>query len=361
MAAVCAAGVVSAHACGGSPTTPGQPSPPPDAPVVHSVVPASGPVSGGTAVTIRGARFAAGATVAIGGRAAPEVVVQNAETITAVTPPGLAAGTVAVTVQVGSRSGSLPSGFNYHGAFQNAAPIVQSITAQGRRPGQPAAFADVGEEIDVTAEVEDAETPPDQLVYEWRACGGDFNGTGRRVTWRAPAGGTFPRDCQIDVTVIERFQEAGASGEHRVTRTTSMRLHDSPKEIGGLALEFLTEFSNSDNAPETTIRNFSDSCPGKAAELEDVIRNRENYTITSHTLGTPEVTVQFGGVCGFRARRADACVAIPVQWRSTVKATGGTEVTVGTSYLTAIYQASRWWLCDSEFDGSSTTGALFVR
>ena len=75
--------------------------------------PNSGSTAGGTAVTITGTNFAAGATVTFGGTAATNVVVVNSTTITATTPAG-SAGAVTVTVtKVGGQSGSLTNGFTY--------------------------------------------------------------------------------------------------------------------------------------------------------------------------------------------------------------------------------------------------------
>ena len=58
------------------------------APTVSSVSPNSGPVAGGTAVTITGTNFAAGATVKFGATAATNVVVVSSTSITATTPAG---------------------------------------------------------------------------------------------------------------------------------------------------------------------------------------------------------------------------------------------------------------------------------
>ena len=66
-------------------------------PTVSSVSPNSGSTAGGTAVTITGTNFAAGATVTFGSTAATNVVVVNSTTITATTPAG-SAGAVTVTV-----------------------------------------------------------------------------------------------------------------------------------------------------------------------------------------------------------------------------------------------------------------------
>jgi len=96
------------------------PNPPP---TVSSVTPNSGPVGGGTAVTIAGTNFVSGATVTLGGTAATNVVVVSATQITA-TAPAHAAGAVTVTVtNPDTQSGSLSSGFTYV-----AAPTVSSVT-----------------------------------------------------------------------------------------------------------------------------------------------------------------------------------------------------------------------------------------
>ena len=76
------------------------------APTVTSVSPNSGTTAGGTAVTITGTNFAAGATVTFGSTAATNVVVVSGTQITATTPAG-SAGAVTVTVSnPGGQSGA---------------------------------------------------------------------------------------------------------------------------------------------------------------------------------------------------------------------------------------------------------------
>ncbi len=81
-------------------------------PTVSSVSPNGGSTAGGTAVTITGTNFAAGATVTFGGTAATNVAVVNSTTITATTPAA-SPGAVTVTVMVNGQSGSLANGFTY--------------------------------------------------------------------------------------------------------------------------------------------------------------------------------------------------------------------------------------------------------
>ena len=97
----------------------------PNAPTVVTVTPNTGPATGGTAVTIAGSNFAAGATVKFGTSAATNVVVVSPASITCVTPAGTA-GTVGVSVISGGSTGLLPNGFSY----QNPVPVLASISPQ---------------------------------------------------------------------------------------------------------------------------------------------------------------------------------------------------------------------------------------
>ncbi len=83
-------------------------------PGLNSVFPSSGPVSGGTAVTLTGAGFVAGARVRFGGVEATGVVVTAPNAATAVTPARGAAGTVSVQViNPDGQSATLANGFAY--------------------------------------------------------------------------------------------------------------------------------------------------------------------------------------------------------------------------------------------------------
>ena len=93
------------------------------APTVSSVSPISGPLAGGTAVTITGTNFSAGATVTFGSAAASNVVVVSGTQITATTPAG-STGAVTVTVtEPGALSGSLTNAFTYNGV-----PTVSTVS-----------------------------------------------------------------------------------------------------------------------------------------------------------------------------------------------------------------------------------------
>lgn len=352
------AGLAAACGGGGGPI-----QPTPIVPSVSAISPNSGTTLGGTAITITGANFAAGATVSVGGAAATNVVVASATSITAVTA-ARGAGSVEVTVTVNGRAGSLPNAFTYVAPQQinNDPPVIQSVTALGLKPNEPPNFADLGEEIAVSATVIDKESAADRLVYEWTGTDGAFSGSGPSVRWRAPASGATPFIANLKLTVVDRFQTTDGSGlpitfEHRVERPFTVKVHDSVKEVGGMATLFLENFSKSSVSVDEVMKDFLVGCYGTASERADVVRNRENFVITAYSIGPPSVTVNFGGRCPYDNRAGDACSMSQVRWESTRLATGAKEVVEGRDQVAAVYREARWWLCDSAFDGKLVQGA----
>ena len=350
-----------AVACGGS--SPG-PGPIPTIPSVLSVSPNSGTTLGGTAITVTGANFAAGIQVTVGGAAATNVIVTSSTTLTATTPTR-PAGTVEVTVTLEGQSGSLPAAFTYIAPSQvtNEPPVIQSITARGVKPNEPQNFADLSEEIVVTGTATDAEATPDRLVYEWSGTDGTFSGTGPSVKWTAPASGATPFVANLKLTVVVRFQTTDGSGlpitfEHRVEKTFAVKVHDSIREVGGMATLFLENFSKSSVAPAVVMQDFLVGCYGTAEELQDVIDNRNEFTITSSNVGPAAVTLNFGGKCAYLNRSGDACSNSSVRWSSIEKETGKTGTAEGIDQVAAVYRNARWWLCDSKFDAKDSIGSL---
>ena len=244
----------------------------------------------------------------------------------------------------------------------NAVPIIESITVRGIRPNQPANLADVSETINVTAVVRDDETAVEQLQYNWTATAGSFAGSGARVTWQAPAEAATPTNVTLSLEVVERY---GSSFEHRVSRTADVRLHNSIKEVGDMARQFLTDFSTTSLKDwRTVMRNFKESaCPPSsefADERDQVENHYTNFTMHSYNVGAATVTRNFGGSC-FAGLKGDACASVPVTWDSTDKRNNVRRTTRGTDHLTAAYSTtdSRWWLCSSRFTDSNSFGHSF--
>ena len=230
----------------------------------------------------------------------------------------------------------------------NQAPVIESIAFASER-------AEVDTEIAVTAVVRDAETAVEQLRFEWRADTGTFSGEGAAVRWR-PAKGSVatPADVTVRLTITEVYGVADANGvrpQHVVNGTSpAVRLHDSVQEVTDLASTFLADFTNSSMSPEATVRNFTDSCSGKQAELEDVRKNREHYRIIQSKRSISGVA--------FNAQRTRADVTAPCEFTSTVIkchpeipncVVNMTTFAAGICAIEARYESRRWWLCDSRF------------
>lgn len=249
----------------------------------------------------------------------------------------------------------------------NTAPVIEALTVRVPRAGAPANFADVSDRLEVTATVTDAETAASQLTYNWSAPLGVFSGTGASVTWQAPATTDAPRDVTLTLEVVERY---GASQEHRVTRTAQVRLHDTAREVGDQARTFLDRFSQPQNIRDwrVVMADFSPAaCPDPGdveSERLDVEAHIANFVMNNYTIGAARVTISFGSACSVPQRqplRGDACVVVPVVWDSTNQTTRVRAVSAGDDYLSAAYSRTdrRWYLCASQFIGTSTAGHAF--
>jgi hypothetical protein len=235
----------------------------------------------------------------------------------------------------------------------NTAPVVRSVTAS-------AAQVEAGQELTVTAAVEDAETPVDQLRYTWMAdpAGGSFEGDGRVVRWRAPATGPVPSDYVLRVTVLDGPLIASGA-------TSSIRVNDGLREMRQLTETFLADFSDSNKSAEVCVRNFTNSCPGKQEELADIQRNRQTFTILSsnYRIDSVEMNANPFFCTGPGGPSSCARVIAPARWVSLNRTNNRIEEVRGDAWLTGIYENRQWWLCDSRFFGSpsATLNGRFLR
>jgi hypothetical protein len=240
------------------------------------------------------------------------------------------------------------------GPSVNLAPVIESITLSSDK-------VEVDSEITLTANVTDAETPIEQLKFEWKAPAGSFTGEGATVRWRAPKDIKTPADYTITLTVTEVYGAPNGSGvrPQNVSNATAppVRVHNSNKELGELSIQFLSDFANSSIPASTCVRDFSDSCRGKAEERSDIESNRVHFDILSSSLTLRSVSVASNGLaanmtvaCSFTSRIKvcdpgdKACVL------------GDVGTARGDCILTGKYEDRRWWLCDSHFIGKLAAG-----
>lgn len=85
---------------------------PADPPTINSVMPNSGPTSGGTTITILGVALTGTTAVSVNGNAATSVTVVNDNFVTAVTPPG-AAGPAWVQLTTATGTATISGAFTY--------------------------------------------------------------------------------------------------------------------------------------------------------------------------------------------------------------------------------------------------------
>jgi hypothetical protein len=243
----------------------------------------------------------------------------------------------------------------------NAPPEIRSLSASDTR-----AEADVP--ITLTAVVEDAETPAANLIYAWSADVGTFSGSGATVTWVAGQSVATPADVVLTLTVTERYTSGTVPAEHRVSRTTSVRLHNSPRELRELSLRFLGDFANSRISPEQCVSEFTDTCTGKRDELSDIQGNRHDFDIlgstlrpTSVAIASNRVTATVHTACSFTSRvitREPVTEGCRLPGSCPYLSVGTTS---GDCVTTNVYERGRWWLCTSSYHSDNAALSPFER
>jgi hypothetical protein len=233
----------------------------------------------------------------------------------------------------------------------NRPPTIVSVVPSADR-------IEAGVELEVVATVTDAETPVEQLTYNWSAmpAGGVFTGTGARVRWRAPSGAMSPDTYRVALTVSEQYMSQGQLLTNTVSSASSdIHYNDSIAEITGIAAQFYRDFGTYSVSAAECVRNFSNSCSGKAEELRDIQdnRNRTDFRIVGSTLlGSPSVSL---GNQRVTAEYRQRCQFEDVEIR-----TGRRYRVEGGCFLTAVYESWRWWLCESHFQEPIVVSGPFM-
>ena len=231
---------------------------------------------------------------------------------------------------------------------RNDAPVITSLTVVSPR-------VEADQAVVATAVVSDAETPLDQLTYQWSATpvNGTFTGSAPIATWRAPKQQATPDLYTLKLLITEKYISGGQPKENSVSSTVQVHYNDSIKEITTISMRFLTELFPTYTIPaQQAVADFSDSCSEKVSEYNDVANNRINFQILSGTYTNVSVTpngdrtfADVSGTCVFRD--------IPKDPKNPFF--GKNETVTGICRLTAIYENWKWWLCSSHFEGISTT------
>jgi hypothetical protein len=197
---------------------------------------------------------------------------------------------------------------------------------------------------------------------------GTFTGTGASVTWQAPASASTPMDVTITLKVVEHYGFPGQAPAftNTVSGTDTVSLHDSIGEVGGMARQFLLDFSDSNITDVSYVmRNFDPVCLGTQEETQQVSDNRKKFFIENSSIGQATVTIPFGNAfCQIpgRTQRGDACSVTPSHWESKVLVNNHIQVADGNDWVAAFYRPANksWKLCDSQFPGTCTDVTIGV-
>jgi hypothetical protein len=209
----------------------------------------------------------------------------------------------------------------------NTPPTIESLVADS-----PIVEVTGDQSIQLTATVSDSETAPALLQYLWSAtpATGTFVGSGPQVRWTPTA--ATPDSFTVTLTVVDAYTSGATAKEHRIQKTVDVRYHDMI--IGGLVGQFLTDFGTFELSPAQCVRNFSDACPGKAEELEQIIEERRDVHIESAASSIASIVY---------TTPTFAHIDAPCTFVDNV------ATTTGHCLLTAIYDDLHWWLCESHY------------
>jgi hypothetical protein len=231
----------------------------------------------------------------------------------------------------------------------NTPPVIDAIAVSDTR-------IEVGMPVTLTATVHDLETPVDRLEFGWSADAGTIAGAGPTATYRAADESTSPVDRTATLVVTERYTSGGLMLENRVTKTLTLHVNNSPKELASLSLRFLNNFGDSSISPEACVAEFAASCSGgKADELQDIRDNRRDFRILSASF-TPTSTAisddrlratvhTFGVVVAMIVQRPPDCVPE----RPGDCDPGHVGEARGDFWTTDVYENGRWWMCQSHY------------
>jgi hypothetical protein len=226
-------------------------------------------------------------------------------------------------------------------------PVIREIAV-------PTSRVEAGQNITITATVEDAETPLSQLTYQWAASAGTISGSGTTATWIMPEGITSGVNVAITLTVFDTYDAVVnnrvVKQQFIVTGTSpTFRVHDSEAELLALAVKFLRDlFGNSSVPPADCLVDFTDLCAdldfGKTAELKDITDHRSLVEVQSVTF--------FSQIVSFQGSDAGT-VYSDAEFRDRWLSDGIVRPYRNEFVVTGRYHQGRWWICESYVDRSN--------
>jgi len=231
---------------------------------------------------------------------------------------------------------------------QATAPVIRAITV-------PTSRVETGQDVTITATVEDAETPLTQLTYQWSASAGTITSSGTTATWTMPGGIKAGVNVTITLMVMDTYNAIVnnqiVQRQFTVVGTsTPFRVHDSVAETKELGRKFLIDlFGNSAVQPDDCMVDFADVCAnrpeGKNSELIQVRNHRRDFVVYRATMLAQRN--EWAGTAAGSVHNAvlyeDQEIGKPPKLP-----------TCGDFITTVVYVDGRWWICESIFDRFNT-------
>ena len=275
---------------------------------MQSSIAATGPAASGTEVTIRGTGFAAGLGVTIGGRAASDVSVRGNDMMTGGARERLT-GVVDIAVAIKRAHGTNPGGLIYEPFSAKYRPGNRIHDCPPAR--QPSCFR-VWRDIAIK---NTTMRNPRQRggLDQWRACGGNFVGTGPVVDWTAPPLGTLPADMHHRDYNISAVGRTSSTEKCRATA----QLSRGSQKPGSRIPRGVCQLDPS-SRDELSATSRTRDRKGGWVEQHDQQSSDAQDQLAACT-GPTAVNVAFGSYC--KSKTVDACAVTSVEWNSTVLTT----------------------------------------
>ncbi len=251
-------------------STPRVPTPPKTAPIVTGVSPSSGPTAGGTAVTVIGSNFVAGATVRFGTKAATHVTVTGATRITATSPPHTAGSTRVTVTTSGGTSVASAAEFSY------LAPKVTSVTLHNGPTAGGTVVTVIGSNFVAGATVRFGTKAATHVTVTGAT----------RITATSPPHTAGSVDVTVTIPGGTSVASPAALFEYLAPRVTSVSLHEGPTSGGTVVT-----ITGSNFVRGATVRFGTRA----ATHVTVVSPTRIMATSPTHTAGSVDVTVTIAG------------------------------------------------------------------
>lgn len=331
--------------------------------VVTAVNPNAGPVAGGTAVTISGSGFLAGATVTFGGADATNVTVANDTTIIANTPAGAAGPAPVVVTNPGGASSVLTDGFVYVAPTSTTLTVASSVNP-----------AVVGQSITFTATAASAAgTPTGNIVFkDGTTTLGTAALTGGTATLSTatlaigthPITATYAGSATFEPATSAVVSQAVTTGK----TSTAMAVSANPTVVGN-TIHFtilVGAIPPATGTPSGTVTVAADGTPVSAPVPLDA-NGRATVTTSSLPVGTHAMVATYSGDTKF-ASSVSSPLSVRVDARvdgdAGSSSSGGTDAGGSSSGGAAdagangaVGEASGGGGCDCRTSGGSASSA----